>query len=790
MPRGSRWPASLAAILVVAILAGPRAWDSFQRGTEPAGSDPVERLASLSGTRRLLWGAALDSFADRPLRGIGAGTFEFAWNRYPHRSGHVLDAHSLYLESLAEIGIAGALLVVAALAALLTGALRSVRRQTDDTTRAVAAGCAVAFLVFCVTAGVDWMWESTAVTCLALVAGTLGAASPGLPLPRPRWPVRLRVAIPAAVAIVVQLPVLVAASEINASQRAAGQGRLVDALSSATAAAEAEPWSASAHLQRALVLEQIGELQAGGRFGGQGHAAGAGELAAVAGPRPHRGRARQRRPGAGGCPPCAGAQPSCPDLPAGRGPRSGGAAPLAVTAGRRSGTAQDDRPRGGVVHRVLEGDDHLAVALGRRRQVAVVDEAAAGADRGHDEAERQGVPAGPDEPDRVRRDGLARLGRQALGRDRDDTAPALGLDACRAAGSRRAGLAAGRQERRRRHPGPQLLRGASRRRRGAGSAPPVERKAANRARPIKSTAGTATASARTLPRARERRGGCTFSLRDGTFPAAAPRLGEAPGEADTGTPADANGASTQRVSAARATSSPAVDGRSAGSFASADGHELVERRRQSGDCARRRTAAAPTDGRPACLRAIRRGRAGRRSGSGPATRRASRRCCAGSAARRGSPRGPGRPPRPGAARAVASPASAVRRRPGRRRPRARRSRRRGWPAPSASRRPGRPHARRRAQQRSRRGSRSSARRTAGARRRAGRARVGPAARRVAIQGPSAERPASTTSASPGWRRRRRSATASEKAPKPAGRRARWTRTRSSTSSFRRGSRAS
>ncbi|UGS34608.1 O-antigen ligase family protein [Capillimicrobium parvum] len=255
---------SLAAILVVAILAGPRAWDSFQRGSEPAGSDPVQRLTSLSGTRRLLWTAALDSFTDRPLAGIGAGTFEFAWNRDPHRSGHVLDAHSLYLEALAELGIPGALMVIAALAALLAGALRSIRRQTDDTARAVAAGCAVAFVVFCVTAGVDWMWESTAVTCLALVAGTLGAAPPGLPLPRPRWPVRVRVGILAAVAIVVQLPVLVAATEIRTSQRAAGQGRLVDALSSATAAAEAEPWSASAHLQRALVLEQLGQLPAAG----------------------------------------------------------------------------------------------------------------------------------------------------------------------------------------------------------------------------------------------------------------------------------------------------------------------------------------------------------------------------------------------------------------------------------------------------------------------------------------------------------------------------------------------
>ena len=335
---------SLAAILVVAILAGPRAWDSFQRGSEPAGSDPVERLTSLSGTRRLLWTAALDSFTDRPLAGIGAGTFEFAWNRDPHRSGHVLDAHSLYLEALAELGIPGALMVIAALAALLTGALRSIRRQTDDTARAVAAGCVVAFVVFCVTAGVDWMWESTAVTCLALVAGTLGAALAGTAAAAPalaragpcRDPRRRRDRRPASGARRRHRdPHEPAGGGPGTPRRRAvvgHRGRRSRALVGQRPSA-ARPGPRAAR-----------RAAGGGRGGRQGHAAGAGELAAVAGPRPHRGRARQRRPGAGGRPPCAGAQPPRPDLPAGRGPRPCG--PLAVRSGRRRGPRRTTGPVG------------------------------------------------------------------------------------------------------------------------------------------------------------------------------------------------------------------------------------------------------------------------------------------------------------------------------------------------------------------------------------------------------------------------------------------------------------
>jgi tetratricopeptide (TPR) repeat protein len=114
--------------------------------------------------------------------------------------------------------------------------------------------------VFCVAAGVDWMWESTAVCTLALVLGTVAVADMGPPLDRVRRPLRIGLPVAAAVAIVVQLPLFAAATAIHSSQAAAREGRFIDALRDATDAANAESWGPSGYLQRALVLEQVGAL--------------------------------------------------------------------------------------------------------------------------------------------------------------------------------------------------------------------------------------------------------------------------------------------------------------------------------------------------------------------------------------------------------------------------------------------------------------------------------------------------------------------------------------------------
>ena len=252
----------VAAVLLGAVTVGPalanRAWRSFERPTPALTGDPAQRFATLGGTRRALWGTALAAFGRDPLKGTGAGTFEFVWNRDARRSYFVRDAHSLYIESLGELGLPGALLVVAALGALLAGAVRAALAETDAAGRGAAAGCCAALLVFCVTAGVDWMWESTAVAVMALAAGSVAASASAAPAPRRAIGRRAPLAVGALLLVAVQAPVLGAATQIRASRQAAAAGNFEQALIDATDAVHVAPWQASGYVQRALLLERLG----------------------------------------------------------------------------------------------------------------------------------------------------------------------------------------------------------------------------------------------------------------------------------------------------------------------------------------------------------------------------------------------------------------------------------------------------------------------------------------------------------------------------------------------------
>ena len=124
------------------------------------------RLETLSlNGRPMLWRSALDDVGDHPLLGSGAGTFEQYWNQHRPRPYFARDAHSLYLERLAEQGPVGLVLVIALLGYPLAIAVRNRR----DPAVVTAAGALVAFAVH---AGFDWDWEMPAVTGLALVAAS------------------------------------------------------------------------------------------------------------------------------------------------------------------------------------------------------------------------------------------------------------------------------------------------------------------------------------------------------------------------------------------------------------------------------------------------------------------------------------------------------------------------------------------------------------------------------------------------------------------------------------------
>jgi O-Antigen ligase len=250
-----------AAVLVAAVIAGPsltrKAWHSFSRPVAvSATADPAARLVNLSGVRYDVWKSALAAFEAHPLDGTGAGTFEFWFNRHPDGDPQFLrDAHNLWLENMAELGVPGLLLIIAVAIGAIAVAI-SVRRRVH---RAPSVGVSTAFLaafvVYLFHASVDWMWQSTAITVLALAGvSVLGARLAGRPRRLPWWARVICVVLALGVGVL-QLPGLMSTNEIRRSQAAerARNGNL--ALALANDAIGVEPWSASAYEQRGLILE-------------------------------------------------------------------------------------------------------------------------------------------------------------------------------------------------------------------------------------------------------------------------------------------------------------------------------------------------------------------------------------------------------------------------------------------------------------------------------------------------------------------------------------------------------
>lgn len=111
------------------------------------------RTPAFLGDRASYWDAARATVEAHPFGGSGVGTFGVVHRQAPYAH----DAHSLYLQAFSEVGVVGALLVVALLAVPLVVAIR----------RGLIVPAA-GLTVFMLHAGVDWDWQLPAVTLAAL----------------------------------------------------------------------------------------------------------------------------------------------------------------------------------------------------------------------------------------------------------------------------------------------------------------------------------------------------------------------------------------------------------------------------------------------------------------------------------------------------------------------------------------------------------------------------------------------------------------------------------------------
>jgi O-antigen ligase len=148
----------LVALVVVSIVVSPLL-------VEPA------KLHALLSDRAYYWPVAWHALGT-PFQGLGSGAFAQLWALERPIPVNAIDAHSLFLEVLLELGAVGLVVAVATLALPLAVAPRVAGGW--------AAGATGAYTAFLVHATVDWDWEMPVVSIVGLACGAalLSAAAP------------------------------------------------------------------------------------------------------------------------------------------------------------------------------------------------------------------------------------------------------------------------------------------------------------------------------------------------------------------------------------------------------------------------------------------------------------------------------------------------------------------------------------------------------------------------------------------------------------------------------------
>jgi hypothetical protein len=160
--------AVIGAGLALAIVLGAKETSGLPSGTSAA------RFTTLSSDRYDYWRVALDAFAKQPVHGVGAGGWAVEWLRFRREQAYAVDAHSLPLQTLAELGLIG----IVALAAMLAGVIDAAR-QALARARPLAAGPVAALVVYLAHSPLDWDWQLPALTlvAVALAGAMLGLAA-------------------------------------------------------------------------------------------------------------------------------------------------------------------------------------------------------------------------------------------------------------------------------------------------------------------------------------------------------------------------------------------------------------------------------------------------------------------------------------------------------------------------------------------------------------------------------------------------------------------------------------
>ena len=168
----------LVIVLAVALGGGfaHREYEKFVHGThDTEKAQTRERLTDPGNGRLPLWEAAVDIYDTQKLHGSGAGTYQVHYPKYRTERGYVTDAHSLYVQSLSELGIVGFVLILVVVGGMLVGLALRIRGRD----RPLYAALFAVVLAWAIHQAFDWDWQMPAVTLAVFILAGLALSRRG-----------------------------------------------------------------------------------------------------------------------------------------------------------------------------------------------------------------------------------------------------------------------------------------------------------------------------------------------------------------------------------------------------------------------------------------------------------------------------------------------------------------------------------------------------------------------------------------------------------------------------------
>ncbi len=173
--RAAFWPVFLVSVPLVAVVAGlslahdPEGWASrqyhaFVSNRELSG-ELNNRFVDVGGFRYDLWRVAVREWRGAPVEGLGAGNYDTRYYVLRRNPQYVRQPHSIELQALAELGLAGALGMLAVFGGIAWAGLSAAVRRRDFLILAALGGTTVWLL----HTSVDWVYNLPGVTGVAIL---------------------------------------------------------------------------------------------------------------------------------------------------------------------------------------------------------------------------------------------------------------------------------------------------------------------------------------------------------------------------------------------------------------------------------------------------------------------------------------------------------------------------------------------------------------------------------------------------------------------------------------------